>query len=150
GLLTFSLERGGVAMDVSISIPVLGAYSATWPVDCPKSNAIVTAAADHYAGLGINGANPVDKAFQALFLLSTGDDHYLDEVADYARSIGIPGEGSLSNWTLSYNGIVLGEYYLRTGDSLVLPSLQGVCDKLLEQSRGGAWGHGGDLPIYYA
>ena len=151
GIMDFAIDRGGSGMNVILTLPVLGAYSATWPLSCPKSDAIVTAAADYYAGLGITGENSVDESFQALFLLSTGDDDYLDELATYVATIGVPGEAAASNWTLGYNGIVLGEYYLRTGDVSVLPSLQGICDKLLEQSVGGAWGHSGaNPPIGYA
>ena len=80
GVLDFAIERGGSPMDVQISIPVLGGYSATWPLSCPKSDTIVQEAADYYAEGGIYGPRSVDAAFQALFLLSTGDDEYLDEL----------------------------------------------------------------------
>lgn len=151
GILSLDIERDDIPQTLQITIPIIGEYSATWPLNCAKSDAIVTATADHYASLGINGSNPVNKAFQALFLLSTGDDAYLDEVATYAQSIGSGSDGPSSNWSLGYSGIVLGEYYLRTGDTTVLPSLQGICDKLLEQNIGGAWAANGGYPsIGYA
>ena len=94
-------------MTVNLSIPVLGSYSATWPLSCPKSDAIVQQAADYYADEGIHGPRTVDAAFQALFLLSTGNDDYLDEVADYVGGKSPPGEGDVSNWALGDIGIVM-------------------------------------------
>ncbi|MEM7391944.1 MAG: DUF6288 domain-containing protein, partial [Verrucomicrobiota bacterium] len=149
GMMDFGIERGGMPTNIVLHIPVLGAYSTNWPMSCPKSDAIVLAAANYYAGSGISGANPVDEAFQALFLLSTGETQHLDAVRTHAQGIGGGASGRVSNWGIGYNGIVLGEYFLRTGDTTVLPALQTICDKLVEQTIAGTWAHHGDVSLGY-
>lgn len=85
-------------------------------------------------------------ALTALFLLSTGDDQYLpavkayfDDFPDEVEKIGD------HTWNNGYNGIVAGEYYLRTGDKSVLPILQFfVDDAERRQFFGVGWKHWGD------
>ena len=66
GSVTFAIK--GKNEPITLSIPVLGAYSNTWPLNCPKSDKIVRRAADYLSqeattkGLGDIGM---------LFLLST-------------------------------------------------------------------------------
>jgi hypothetical protein len=47
GVLKFSIK--GEAEPVVVKIPVLGAYSPAWPLDCPKSDKIVRNLADYIA-----------------------------------------------------------------------------------------------------
>ena len=47
-------------------------------------------------------------------------------------------------WHNGYNGILAGEYYLRTGDKAVLPLLQAFCDNARDRQQFGiGWGHWG-------
>jgi hypothetical protein len=46
GILKFKRWRAGVTTDVSITLPVMGAYSDTAPYNCPKSALILTNAAN--------------------------------------------------------------------------------------------------------
>jgi Family of unknown function (DUF6288) len=51
GKLVFdvSSEDGRQAKKVEVVIPILGAYSPTWPLDCEKSKAIINRMADYYS-----------------------------------------------------------------------------------------------------
>ncbi len=135
---------------VVVTIPVLGAYSKTWPLNCPKSQAIIKQAAEYYA----NDAEFAKKHFKGrgipsalacLFLLSTGDDAYIPHVKAYFD--GFPEDVSRigdHTWNNGYNGIACAEYYLRTGDKSVLPILQHYCDNAkARQFFGVGWGHWG-------
>jgi hypothetical protein len=128
GVLKFMVKNtaDAKAEEVIVKIPVLGAYSKTWPLKCPKSARIVRAYGDYLAtkpsgGTGLNG-------FQLLFLLSTGEDKDLDTARRWVKSIvaGCKNGGGVSNyaWFIGISGTPLAEYYLRTGDESVLPVLK--------------------------
>lgn len=142
---------------VTVQIPALGPYRPTWPLDCPKSSAIVKSAAEYYARtLTYAGNSATDReeeqerhgiggALACLFLLSTGDDRYLPRVKAYFDELGrnLAGIGD-NTWNNGYNGIACAEYYLRTGDRSALPILQYYCDNARErQFYGIGWGHWG-------
>ena len=67
----------------TVSIPVLGAYSKTWPLDCGKSKKIIEQAAEFYADKKKFNQGGIPGALACLFLLSTGDDQYLPRVKAY-------------------------------------------------------------------
>jgi hypothetical protein len=132
-----------------VHIPILGAYSKTWPLNCSKSKKIIEQAAEFfadrrnceavYAGRGIPGA------LACLFLLSTGNDTYIPPVKAYFDSFpkDVQRIGD-HTWNNGYNGIACAEYYLRTGDASVLPILQYYCDDAkLRQKFGASWVHWG-------
>ena len=113
----------------TVMIPVLGAYSKTWPLDCPKSKRIIDEAAAFYSDPKKFNQQGIPGALGCLFLLSTGDDQYLPSVKAYfdafPKDVKAIGDHT---WNNGYNGIACGEYYLRTGDKSVLPILQWYCD----------------------
>ena len=113
----------------TVTIPVLGAYSKTWPLDCPKSKRIIDEAAAFYADPEKFNQDGIPGALVCLFLLSTGDDQYLPRVKAYfdafPKDVKAIGDHT---WNNGYNGIACGEYYLRTGDKSVLPIMQHYCD----------------------
>jgi len=134
----------------TVTIPVLGAYSKTWPLDCPKSKRIIDEAAAFYADPQKFNSRDIPGALGCLFLLSTGDEKYLPRVKAYfdafpkdVKAIGV------STWSNGYNGIACGEYYLRTGDKSVLPILQYYCDDAKEhQIYGCGWSHYGSKSVH--
>ena len=153
GKLVFDVKDGPDAAveKITVKIPVLGAYSDTWPLGCEKSEKIVKKAAEFYAndkefkkkyleGRGIGGA------LTCLFLMSTGEDKYLPVVKEYFDNF--PDDvKSIGNhtWNNGYNGIACAEYYLRTGDKSVLPIIQYYCDDAAERQKfGRGWVHWGD------
>jgi membrane-associated protease RseP (regulator of RpoE activity) len=64
-------SAAAAAKEVVVKIPVLGAYSKTWPLNCPKSDKIVRDMADY---LVKPGSNKGFADFGMLFLLSTGEE----------------------------------------------------------------------------
>ena len=129
----------------TVTIPVLGAYSKTWPLDCPKSKRIIDEAAAFYSNPEKFKEGGIPGALGCLFLLSTGDDKYLPRVKAYFDAF--PKEVSAigdHTWNNGYNGIACGEYYLRTGDKSVLPIMQHYCDDAkARQMFGCGWTHWG-------
>ncbi|MFK7910831.1 MAG: DUF6288 domain-containing protein, partial [Akkermansiaceae bacterium] len=137
GVLKFAIT--GETEPVVVKLPVLGAYSETWPLNCPKSEKIISNFADYLAkpesdkgrfGLGI------------LFLLSTGDDKYLPVVKKWAHGVG----NSQYAWALGYGGLPLCEYYLRTGDQEILPKIQKWVDLAVAGQYNDSWAGRGGVP----
>ncbi|MFZ9938016.1 MAG: DUF6288 domain-containing protein [Luteolibacter sp.] len=137
---------GASSRKETVTIPVLGAYSPTWPLDCGKSRKIIKQAADWYADPGKFRQGGIPGALACLFLLSTGDDAYLPRVKAYfdafPKEVARIGDHT---WNNGYNGIACAEYYLRTGDASVLPILQFYCDDAKRRQKFGcSWTHWGD------
>jgi len=155
GKLALKVKRDGRETTVTIAIPVMGAYSATWPLDCPKSRRIIRQTAEFVArSQQPDGAYKLgDRAdrdsltacLTGLFLLSTGEAKYLPNVRRQAQAMAakVAEQPTTSTWHLGMQGILLGEYYLRTGDRSVLPGLKALCDQAARTQAAGSWGHGG-------
>lgn len=153
------VRRGKQLHDVTLQLPVLGAYSANWPDGCRKSDALIESNAQFIAAAqsedgsyrfrkGSAIRDDLRGCLTSLFLLSTGDDKYLRHVARHTRPLAKLAEqrknaGGHVNWQLGYQGILLSEYYLRTGDRQVLPGLQELCEWCVDNQAAGGWGHGG-------
>jgi HEAT repeat protein len=127
-------KEGAPTQEVVVKIPVLGAYSPTWPLDCSKSDKIIRDFAKAAAKLG-NGAKKLDGG-AALYLLSTGDEKDLDVVRKWYK--GLKGGGNYS-WFIGYEAVPVAEYYLRTGDKSVLPAIQAYVDGARDIFYCGSW-----------
>ena len=159
GRLIFEVQAAGgqATRLVEVKIPVLGAYSETWPLNCAKSRTIIRQAAAFYANTRKYAdncdadrpdqmtAHGMGGALASLFLLSTGDDQYLPRVKQYVDELGTNVQTIGDNtWDNGYNGMLCAEYYLRTGDKGALPVLQYYCDNARErQFYGAGWGQWG-------
>lgn len=145
---------GKTARQQLVEIPVLGAYSETWPLNCPKSEKIVREAAEFFSQPQWLKDKGIPGALTCLFLLSTGDDPYLPAVKSYFDSFPEEMESIGGHtWNNGYNGIACAEYYLRSGDKSVLPILQFYCDDAKRRQKFGVgWIHWGDTvnPGYVA
>ncbi len=140
GRIKFSLK--GKPQSVTVKIPVLGAYSKTWPLDCPKSDKIVRQVADYLsspkATEGLGGVG-------MLFLLSTGEEKDLEVVRQWARNA----RAHTYPWYIGYGGIPLTECYLRTGDPKILENIQKWVDNAAKTQHNDAWaGRGSALTSY--
>jgi len=147
GKLVFDVVSGKEKKKVTVTIPVLGKYSDTWPLDCTKSEKIIAQTASYYAE-HLGKGKSLTSAFGYLFLLSTGEDRFLPKIRDYLLSFTDEKTGKAvvgdDTWNNGYNGILAGEYYLRTGDKAVLPLLQAFCDNARDRQQFGiGWGHWG-------
>jgi Family of unknown function (DUF6288) len=116
--------------DTVVSIPVMGRYSPTWPLNCPKSDKIVRNLADLLA----KREKPTMGA--VIFMLSTGESKDLDVVRGWMRNF--KDIGSI-NWHRGYMGPGVCEYYLRTGDASVLPAIKGAVKELEKWMYNGGW-----------
>ncbi|HKK31781.1 MAG TPA: DUF6288 domain-containing protein, partial [Alphaproteobacteria bacterium] len=137
-------KPGGPTREVVVQLEVLGEYSDMWPLNCPKSERIVRNYAEY---LKQPGANQGFSDIGMLFLLSTGDESDLAHVRKWARAH----EGnSTYPWHIGYGGLALCEYYLRTGDEQVLPTIQKMADRLVEMENFGGWaGRGATAHLSY-
>jgi hypothetical protein len=163
-----SLRVKGAKGAVDVQLKVLGTFSETAPFNCPKTDAIVTAAADHLVSSGDYTKDALRVGW--LGLMATGEQKYLDVVKrelpkqDWVHPDLEKMEALLRGdidmgyvcWSWGYNCITLAEYYLMTGDKSVLPGLQAYAVTLARgQDPAGRWGHrlatvkrGGRLPGY--
>lgn len=115
---------------VTVKIPVMGRYSDTWPLNCPKSDKIVRNLADLVAKQGKTEWGSI------LFLLSTGEEKDLEVVRGWMKER--PNQWE-HNWAVGVQGMGICEYYLRTGDASVLPLIQKGADHLRDRIYNGAW-----------
>ena len=124
----------------------LGAYAPTWPFGCAKSKRIYEDAISyvmaHQSADGTFGM-PVSTAHDGLLLLTSDKPEHVEAArrAAYGRMDGGLG-AEYHVWTFGYSSLLVTEYYLRTGDSAVLPYLRQLA-KYLASSQGnsGSWGH---------
>ncbi|MBJ7255935.1 MAG: HEAT repeat domain-containing protein, partial [Akkermansiaceae bacterium] len=146
GILNFKRWRAGVITDVSITLPVMGAYSDTAPYNCPKS-ALVMANAANSLKQKIDtsgwGGNDGRGAISALALLATGDSAYLPMLQAYARQLAPPDYVAGDSAWSYYNAIFLAEYYMLTGDTQVFQGLStNIIYAATHSSMFGTAGHG--------
>lgn len=151
GMLRFEVHESNGAEPklVQIQIPVMGAFSPTWPVDCAKTDRIIREKADGIGRLvetsrdGLTSHN-LNNALAILFLLSTGEEQDLDVVRGiYARRMAdfdadYTGPHS---WHNGYQGIAATEYYLRTGDETAMPLINAIAESARRFQVHGGWTH---------
>ncbi len=139
GIVRFKI-RGQLEESI-VNIPVLGTYSATWPLNCPKSEKIVRNFATYLsqpdAPKGFGGIG-------MLFLLSTGEEKDLETVRAWAREVAE--KPQTYAWYLGYGGIPLCEYYLRTGDEAVRAGIQNWVNNAVKAQYLDGWAGRGGVP----
>jgi HEAT repeat protein len=146
GKLTLTRWRDGKQEDITITLPVLGSYSATAPYDCAKSKLILGKGC---ATLAKQIADPsykpdaIVRSINALALLAGGNKEHLPLVKREAQwAAGYEDEG-FSTWYLGYVMMLVSEYKLATGDDSVMPGLRRLALAAAKgQSAVGSWGHG--------
>jgi hypothetical protein len=138
GKVVLKIQGAG---DVAVNIPVMGAYSETWPLNCPKSDKIVRNLAEVLA------KDEKPRWGSVLFLLSTGEED-LAVVKRWMKDIKTIGG---MNWEKGYKGPGLCEYYLRTGDQSVLPVIKQMTEELRVNMFNGGWsGRGAPAAFTYS
>jgi len=141
GVIAFTLKTG---KKVKITIPVLGGYSSTWPINCEKSKKIIEDARRQVLSSGVLDKDGLTDLIAGIFMLSTGRQDDLAAVKPMVmRVVANPTVGAGSNWPRGYQGILMAEYYLRTGDKSVLPGLKKLCDGAVASQYCGGWAHRG-------
>ena len=158
GKLDVTVKRETQILEFQFRVPVLGPYSDQWPARCSKSAAIIDSTVRYIIKSlkpdgsyqfqnGRGSRDYLQGCLSSLFLLSTGNDAYLPNVQRHAQQLAKLAEsrrnaGGHVNWQLGYQGILLSEYFLRTGDRKVLAGLQELCDWCIDNQAAGGWGHG--------
>ena len=132
--------RSGVQDVVTLTLRSMGAYSATAPYNCPKSEKILEEGMDYYYTSESSGRYRMG----ALSLLAAQDDFfpdralYLQEAENEARALSknaselealrnyTASTGYPTPWGRAHELILLGEYYLITGDTQVFPTIEAL------------------------
>ena len=151
GILRFAVHENEDAEPehVEITIPIMGAFSDTWPVDCDKTDRIIRQKADaitqrvEESNDGFTSHN-LFNALGILFLLSTGEEQDLEVVRNiYSNRLdGFDAEYTgPHSWHNGYQGIAVTEYYLRTGDESVMPLINAIAESARRFQVHGGWTH---------
>lgn len=140
--------RKGKMDTATIRLPVLGAYSATAPFDCPKSQKIFQQGCDILAKRIMekpSERNGIVRSINALALLASGRDEYLPiikEQVQWAANYSDVEGRSLCAWFYGPINMLVAEYTLATGDKSYLPDLKRITMEIVRgQSAVGSWGH---------
>jgi len=141
------------AGEVIVRIPVLGAYSKSWPLNCPKSNKIVRGEAEWLARSGVYAGPGIGGGLGLLFMLSTGEEKDLEVARGWVKEVvgqyKDPKNMGSCTWHTGYGGLGLCEYYLRTGDASVLPLIEMLADSLKRNMYNGGWNQYGGVNFSY-
>lgn len=152
GKLAFSITRDGKALQepVIVTIPALGSYSDTWPVECDKTSQIIRKNANRItANMKANpdaySQHNLENGFAILMLLSTGEQKDVDTVRDLyqdrMRNFDAAKEIGSHSWHNGVQGVAACEYYLRTGDDTVMPLINAICAAAAKYEVQGGWTH---------
>lgn len=139
GKVSFQIK--GQTKPVVVNIPILGAYSETWPLNCPKSDKIVRGFADYLT----NGGHKGFANIGLLFLVSTGDPKDLETARKWIHE-GVIRSDSVYAWHIGYGGFGVAEYYLKTGDPKALEIIQEMADNAVAGQYLDAWAGRGGVP----
>lgn len=150
GNLELQVWRNGTVREVAVMLEVLGEYSKTTPFECTKNDRVIDKAVAHMKA-NPKLLNPGWIGYiNGLGLLATGRDDVMPMVKELAHA-GILKEGETLSvekhvpmmcWHWSYKTVFLCEYYLRTKDAAVLPTITEHATKIaMGQSGAGTWGH---------
>ena len=142
-------KAGGRQMQrVTIQLGIVGpdTFNDTAPYDCPKTDALISEAADYI--ISGKAREPYGRLQIGLLgLLATGEEKYIQHVrdhlheADWAKPDPVLGGGYVS-WYWGYKNLILTEYFLLTGDEHVLPAIRRYAEEIANgQDAAGIWGH---------
>ena len=148
--LQLTVLRNGKKKKVEVALPQIADYAATWPANCERSRAILDDACQFVLNAQMpNGQLITDgnmgTTLGGLLMLANPDPRFLDGARRAAYQVAeqeYTFASVCNNWPMAYGGILLAEYYLATGDDLVLERLQEMVDLVVRgQMRSGGWGH---------
>ncbi len=146
GRLSLIRWRDGTTDTVVLKLPVLGAYSATAPYDCPKSQRILEQGLQVLSQRMADPSyrpNAIIRSLNGLALLAGGDPKHLPLLRREAEWAAGFSTQSMTTWWYGYTMIFLAEYAIATGDESVLPGLRRLALEAAEgQSIVGTWSHG--------
>lgn len=144
-------KAGGKQLQrVTLQLGIYGpeTFKDTAPYNCPKTDALITRAAEHLLKTKDYGKLNVGL----LGLMATGDEKCIKAVGEYLHGIDWAGPrepdsligntSSFATWHWGYRALILTEYYLLTRDAYVLPAIRAYAEGLAAgQDAAGLWGH---------
>jgi hypothetical protein len=141
GKLELLRWRAGKTQKISLTLPVLGSYSATAPYDCAKSAKILELGCQAIASRGLAQVS-IPNSINALALLASGEKTYLPMLADYATKVADFRLEAMATWHYGYALMFLAEYAIATKDASIMPGLKRMTLEAAHgQSNVGTWGH---------
>ena len=150
GKLVLNVSRGAETIEVKVDLEPIGAFSATFPMQCRKSELLRAKAlkyfADHPESLTVWQAHARSAVALALLTSDDAKQQALGKQMALKWSTQSPDAGTWT-WGLSYQLITLCEYHLLTKDASVLPMIKtvvGYLEKAQYQGRILVWGPTGD------
>jgi len=133
----------GAQKVVEIQLRKVGRFSPTFPYDCPRSERLLEELCDFlvmdYKSGNWKKANSFygaahGETHQLLALMASGIPKYEPIVKQTVSKLASrrfdPKGGAFQTWSWGFNGIVLGEYYLLTGDKSVIPAMQNIAETM--------------------
>ena len=145
GSLSLIRWRSGDKETVTLTLPVLGKYSATAPYNCQKSQRILKQGC-HILAQRIVAKdyreNPITRSLNALALLASGDEKHHPIVRKEVEWASDFSNNSMQTWYYGYAIILLAEYTMATGDQSFIDGLRRLSLEAANgQSSVGSWGH---------
>ncbi len=158
GKLSLLIWRKGQTKQVTLTIPVRGAYDPADPFGCEKTVTTTRILTDYLLKRGLRDG--IDDCVDGLGLLATGEEEYLPMLSDFAHRLAKSvlshndGKGPTvfdrhgnaltgKTWHLAYLNLFLTEYHLATGDKEVLPAIKALSQLIaMGRSGVGTWSHG--------
>jgi len=130
GILKLTVIRNGKQTAVSVPLLAIGRFSKTYPLNCPKSDKLVSGAVQYLLQHTKDfGSQCHTRGTVGLALLSQGR---LKEAKAMAAAWNeAPGDKTWT-WPVAYQCIFLSEYYLKTKDKSVLKTIKLLVDRLYE------------------
>ena len=145
GALNIVRHREGKTDNVTLQLPILGAYSSTAPYNCLKSKRILELGCQELANRMDKPSyqqNPITRSLNALALLASGNKEYIQIVRKEARWTSAYSADSFQTWYYGYVIMFLAEYIMATGDKSFMPGLKRLSLEAANgQSLVGSWGH---------
>jgi hypothetical protein len=140
-LIVWPKGDAGKEREVGIPLRKVGRFAPTFPYDCPRSKKMLTELCDFlvedymssdWKKPGSFSGAAYGRAHAMLALMASGNPKYepliLREMGGYAGRRYNPEGGGFQCWSWGFDGIVLGEYYLLTKDSRVVPAMQSLAE----------------------
>jgi hypothetical protein len=140
-LIIWPKANAGKEREVGIQLRKVGRFSPTCPYDCPRSKQMLTELCDFLASNYMSDDEKGAMMFKGmsyggghalLALMASGNPKYAPiinhEIEKYASNRFDPHGDGFQTWSWGYSGIVLGEYYLLTKDTRVIPAMKSIAD----------------------
>jgi hypothetical protein len=123
GVLKLMVDRHGTKLEIDVQLEKLGRFADTFPVNCAKTD-ILKKRAYEYLMDNPGGISSQGRCVATLALLSSDDRKVFTAGKRMALAWNKPYNDTTWAWHLGFQGIVLSEYHLLTGDKKVLETLE--------------------------